>query len=132
MADKISILEQVRREMGILRVAVDMELNALYQAFEDYAKEELHMDGKIGSAIPKTNWQYDMERDLREYQERICSLELETNGLNEKIMELENVMINVRRKPHKCPICNGKGGTVISGMIDEECHACDGIGIVWS
>ncbi|HWY33269.1 MAG TPA: hypothetical protein VNX68_01405 [Nitrosopumilaceae archaeon] len=34
-------------------------------------------------------------------------------------------------KPHRCPLCDGLGGTKISGTIDEECHACEGKGIVW-
>lgn len=37
----------------------------------------------------------------------------------------------VNKVPHKCPVCNGYGGTIISGTIDEYCHACEGKGIVW-
>lgn len=34
-------------------------------------------------------------------------------------------------QPHKCPVCDGLGGTKISGTIDEECLSCKGRGIVW-
>ena len=35
------------------------------------------------------------------------------------------------KKPHKCPVCDGIGGTKISGVIDEFCDPCAGKGIVW-
>jgi hypothetical protein len=45
--------------------------------------------------------------------------------------ELRHIMENIRKKPHKCPICDGLGGTKISGTIDEFCTACHGKCIVW-
>jgi hypothetical protein len=33
-------------------------------------------------------------------------------------------------KPHKCPVCDGRGGFFISGTMDEKCNACIN-GIVW-
>jgi len=38
---------------------------------------------------------------------------------------------NSDKKPYKCPVCDGEGGTKISGTIDEDCCACQGKGIVW-
>lgn len=43
---------------------------------------------------------------------------------------LENKNIS-DKKPHKCPICLGRGGFFINGVMDEECYACNGTAIVW-
>ncbi len=37
----------------------------------------------------------------------------------------------LKKSPYKCPVCDGRGGTVINLVIDTECHACKGSGIVW-
>lgn len=44
-----------------------------------------------------------------------------------KYKELEKM----NRKPHKCPVCEGHCGTIINGVIDEDCRSCEGKGIVW-
>jgi len=79
-----------------------------------------------------------------------CSIEERINKLEEhKIRQIdENRKVSKRmdelfkkfdflanaaaknKKPHKCSMCNGIGGFYISGIMDEECSACEGSGLV--
>jgi DnaJ-class molecular chaperone len=47
------------------------------------------------------------------------------------------------KKPHKCPVCEGKGllrcgfydvtaDAIVAEELIEECKTCKGVGIVWS
>jgi hypothetical protein len=106
-------------------------------------------------------WRYDnklqekvsvLETRLKELEEKIDDviklMVKEDSKLEDAAIRLEQKIDNLQRqinvvrasearefhtekKPHKCPICGGKGGFMISGTIDEECHTCDAKGIVW-
>lgn len=86
------------------------------------------------------------------FQERIKSLEFHKNlqinenrKVSKRLDEISNYISRFEddihdlqvfksaklKTPHKCPVCEGLGGTKISGTIDEECHSCQGKGIVW-
>jgi len=78
--------------------------------------------------------------------ERISKLEIEEIKLKENFKELENKyndLLNFKNvafrqyenKPHKCPVCNGKGSD--SSWVEPQtikivmCNSCEGKGIVW-
>jgi hypothetical protein len=71
-----------------------------------------------------------------------CATELDASPiirqiqmLEKRLKEVEEILNNVTKKvgyrPHKCPICDGNGGTVICGVVNEYCKTCKGKGIVW-
>lgn len=64
---------------------------------------------------------YELEHKL---MDRIGVLSASLHTLHQENYQL-------KKKPHKCPVCDGYGGTKISGTIDEKCEACDGKGIIW-
>lgn len=60
--------------------------------------------------------------------------------LNKRLtkIEIENEEIRNRKKPHKCPVCDGYKSTNKKiendfglGEIIYECKSCEGKGIVW-
>ena len=59
-------------------------------------------------------------------------VESDKEDILERINELENFkhlrFTKFETKPHKCPICNGKGSPQIDKMM---CLGCDDEGIVW-
>jgi|GEM_PF-4141439 hypothetical protein len=73
----------------------------------------------------------DIER-LEKYNMEEYSNILEIERILEKHKKWLFRLEKKDKKPNKCPICNGLGGTKINGTIDEECNSCKGTGIVWS
>jgi hypothetical protein len=67
----------------------------------------------------------------RKISRRVDELEEVIRLLKEDIEDLQMFRHAKLNTPHKCPVCDGKGGFYISGTMDEECNACKGKGIVW-
>lgn len=50
----------------------------------------------------------------------------------EKIKELINLNVPVDHKPHKCPVCDGKGLYQYSEYnLAIDCRSCEGKGVLW-
>lgn len=92
------------------------------------------------------NWrQYlesqNFEIQIHEMKQQIDCLFLSLKGIEGKV----NLATSCRpTKPHKCPICEGVGkklteaakvnfdGMLRAGLeMSAQCHACEGLGIVW-
>lgn len=62
---------------------------------------------------------------------RLLNLEKAVDAIAERVTSIYKNDMKRGKKPHVCPLCEGQGGTMISGTIDEECWICDGERIVW-
>jgi hypothetical protein len=73
-------------------------------------------------------WQKGCEVLIVELQSRIKELE----EMQKSMISMPNmVWAKYHKTPYKCPVCDGYAGTVLNGVIDEHCHACEGKGILW-
>jgi len=65
----------------------------------------------------KHNWEATYRRD---------------ESLSKLLMELEvcDGLLKVERKPHKCPVCEGRR-TILEAHRILNCESCEGKGIVW-
>jgi DnaJ-class molecular chaperone len=68
----------------------------------------------------------------RKISKRVDKLEKSISSWEEEFYFLKDKLRNHGSVPHKCPVCDGQGGTVITDTVDEECKACEGKGIVWN
>lgn len=50
----------------------------------------------------------------------------------ERFQDITNLQYQkvIEKKPHACPVCGGRGGFYISGVMDFQCDSCEK-GIVW-
>lgn len=67
-----------------------------------------------------------------------CDIEILIDVLQDRISDLEEIIASsrtVERKPHKCPVCDGKCWIVVEWNGDktrDHCVACKNNGILWS
>lgn len=94
---------------------------------------EAYLLMQINELMAHKNRQLDENKKIwqrtNELEQTIFSLGEMYKELSIKHVKL--IDMELKKKPHKCPVCDGIGGTKVSGTIDEECHACEGKGIVW-
>lgn len=128
--------------------------NLNYQSDENISKRIIKLDSSVAS-LHSFELSVCKEPHPRILKERIEKLEKSDH--DERISDLEKIdgevrLINLEKaidriaevvkriheddmksgkKPHKCPVCEGQGGTFCSGTMDESCYPCDGNGIVW-
>lgn len=95
--------------------------------------ENRKLDKKIDNIVSQLKaWDEDLEYlDSMKLPKRIEKLEKQIANWEEEFYFLKDKLRCYDKKPHKCPLCDGLGGTKISGTIDEYCNVCDGKGIVW-
>ncbi len=105
----------------------------------------------------ENSYNYESILDLmaasREFDERIDKLEEEKAQakevteyyfeINRRLKEIENwkdfimksIVFSKDKKPHKCPVCEGKCKKMFElpsgGYYEIDCKSCDGKGIVW-
>lgn len=114
MVEKIQLLEKRIKELEIYPPLIK-SLNS--------SKDDLQQ--QINDLHKKFDYWFD--NGIK----RIIKLEQVNKELVDKIAEIANLYYQEKKKPYKCPICDGLGGTIISGVIDEDCNTCKGKGIVW-
>ena len=97
----------------------------------------------------------ELHASLKELEARVKDIEYRLNAITEfprdldiRLQECERLLDNwadkiVGKKPHKCPVCEGKSHTHhVDDKIKEtknfgfyreyaSCYACEGTGIVW-
>lgn len=71
-----------------------------------------------------------IEKNIQDIQ-RIRSLEKTIAELVDKIAGIANFYYREKRQPYKCPVCDGEGGAMINGVVDELCRSCAGSGVLW-
>lgn len=91
-------------------------------------KLETHKNYQIDENRKSSRRVDEIEERNKEYLNKLAELSVKIN----KIRSECHVAFEIKNeKPHKCPVCEGDGGTIISGIIDELCRACEGTGILW-
>lgn len=116
-------------------------INSRIENLEKYKSKKIHEDTKISTIIDEledfkkrqVEWNQNIRKEIDDLDNFTDSLsknfEDEINELYKNIRKLEKLVKD--KKPHKCPICDGLGGFYVSGTMDEQCHSCNGKGIVW-
>lgn len=86
----------------------------------------LSMNERVVRLEAHLNYQIDENRKVSlRIDELKCTLNLHASAIAYK-----------DKKPHKCPVCDGKGKKLFgkSGCVagfEENCYPCQGKGIVW-
>ncbi len=95
-------------------------------ALEIYSSKERL--ASIELTVKSKEFKADMDVGNR-YMECLSGVEIK---LREEMEDIESRLKSIHgTRPYKCPVCDGYGGTIISGAMDEECRPCQGKGIVW-
>lgn len=71
----------------------------------------------------------------------LCDIQEDLSDLAQRMVNYDQaiwkyIKNNEIRRPHKCPVCNGKKFHTIDRLTDNErdvfiCNPCEGKGIVW-
>ena len=124
-----------------LSLKVDNHWELLYKADENLSKRFLKAEELL-----KFSDHDERIHDLENIQaeSRLIGLEKCLKELNRfQDITHEQYKFNTKKKPHKCPLCDGKGKDtnrlVMDGvkepstinMKNPDCIACEGKGIVW-
>lgn len=114
----------------------DGDLSAIHGQIDNINKNNEHRDFEIGRlntrVLELEEWTRKDEdkiyERLKEADSRIDKLEDHVKSMTESY--LKKIIENA--KPHKCPVCNGKGELWPQGSISyDRCESCEGNGIVW-
>ena len=121
------------------KIDLDMRLAKLEKSRENHRERlDNHFDfwrelrEKIEGIYVST--QFDIDRITGE----IDKLKLEIKEIK-RFQDITHLEYKSNKKPHKCPVCDGKVLNEIKIQRTEsgrdklvlECHACEGRGIVW-
>lgn len=131
-----SMLFQLRQEIEEWKRGYEVKLSILMKCNSELEEKLTVLENKmdIHDTSLKRKWQAntelsnrltDVERALENYREYRTAIEdLETD-----VMYLKE---GSNKKPHKCPVCEGKGYYFPGPLYKENCPSCEGTGIVWN
>jgi hypothetical protein len=106
------------------RSNLENRLDVIQQSQEDNESNTLSdvLCEKINELNNKTSWQTNIEGEIKELH-RFQDITHEQYQFNIK---------NKDKKPHICPLCEGKGKIEYLGKLEIViCHSCEGKGIIW-
>jgi hypothetical protein len=113
------------------------QIEKVYELLE-HKNMQIDENRKVARKIDELElWTKKHEKEGVEYGNEFEEINKKiTQQLSEINFSINHILCDLdtgyrNKKPHKCPVCDGIGGTKVSGTIDEECHACEGKGIVW-
>jgi hypothetical protein len=127
-----------------------IELDAHVKSLREHNLRHINENRKISRRIEKLeSWLYG-DGDISALNGRMSNLEKnnefddhQRKRLEDKINYLEELIYDVKaklresdKKPHRCPICDGRGfyESMVPkepGRLDFTCKTCEGKGIVW-
>ena len=102
------------------------KIQSLEKLISDYIRSNNHVNHEMTDRLERLekhkHYQIDENRKI---SKRIDELEENYIGVFHDVSYFEKKLngLIVNKKPHKCPVCDGQCGTVISGVVDEECNA---------
>lgn len=82
----------------------------------------------------------DLAHMRRSNRENIREITLRQDYIENYVKECFEVLVGAcpleierlyRKKPHRCPVCDGKGKNDQTMRVDEKCHPCKGLGVLW-
>lgn len=116
--EQCHLCELKRQMMALTDMYTELSIRVIAQ--HDFKLRQIDENRKISRRVD------EIDETLKAWNEDFEYLD--SLKLNKRIKKLES------RKPHKCPVCDGKGYCHSSGIniaSGGQCQSCQGKGIVW-
>lgn len=112
------------------------QLGQRVRKLEEHHVRQIDENRKISRRIDEAYGLIEnLEKRVKDIEYRLTHIIALPSEIDMRLEEVERKLDKAFDKfcvkPHRCPVCDGSGGTIIDGVMDENCNGCEGKGIVW-